>query len=95
MQNIINKLNYLNETKNMIKQAINNKGVLVTDNDTFRSYASKIESIKGASGGGGGQEQKPLYTAEIKSVVGIGKKLEIEENLKLITPVADINSVTE
>ena len=43
------KLNYLNETKKQIKQAIINKGVDVTNDDTFRSYATKIGEIK--SGG--------------------------------------------
>ena len=43
------KLNYLNETKKQIKQAIIDKGVDVTNDDTFRSYATKIGEIK--SGG--------------------------------------------
>lgn len=41
------KLNYLVETKNQIKTAIQNKGVSVTDDDTFRSYANKINQISG------------------------------------------------
>ena len=45
-----NKLNYLNETKEIIKQAIIDKGVDVSDTDTFRSFADKIEAIQ--SGGG-------------------------------------------
>lgn len=43
------KLNYLNVTKESIKDAIIAKGVEVSDNDTFRSYASKIADI--SSGG--------------------------------------------
>ncbi len=39
------KLNYLIETKNAIKTAIQNKGVSVTNEDTFRNYAEKISSI--------------------------------------------------
>ena len=47
------KLNKLKETKQAIKTAIVNKGVEVTDTDTFASYASKIDSIQtGGSGGG-------------------------------------------
>ena len=47
------KLNKLKETKQAIKAAIVNKGVEVTDTDTFASYASKIDSIQtGGSGGG-------------------------------------------
>lgn len=48
---IADKLTYLNGTKDAIKQAIIAKGVEVTDTDTFRSYANKIEAIQ--SGGGG------------------------------------------
>ena len=40
------KLNYLNETKEIIKQAIVDKGVDVTDTDTFRSFADKISAIE-------------------------------------------------
>ena len=48
------KLNKLITTKAAIKEAIQNKGVTVTDTDTFASYADKISSI--SSGGGGGYE---------------------------------------
>lgn len=47
MGSIADKLNYLNETKQEIKQAIINKGVDVSDTDTFRSFADKIEAIEG------------------------------------------------
>lgn len=46
MGSIADKLNYLNETKQTIKQAIIDKGVSVSDADTFRSYADKIGSIE-------------------------------------------------
>ena len=39
------KLNKLVETKAAIKTAITNKGVEISDTDTFFSYASKIDSI--------------------------------------------------
>ena len=42
---IADKLSYLQDTKTAIKEALLNKGVEVTDSDTFRSYADKIESI--------------------------------------------------
>lgn len=48
---IENKLTYLNGTKDAIKQAIIGKGVSVTEADTFRSYASKIEEIQGGGSG--------------------------------------------
>ena len=43
------KLEYLLETKNQIKQAIIDKGVNVADTDTFRSYATKIGEIQSGS----------------------------------------------
>lgn len=53
MGTITDKLNKLAETKSAIKTAIVNKGVAVSDTDTFASYANKIASI---SGGGSAHE---------------------------------------
>lgn len=47
---INDKLDYLLDTKQAIKQAIIDKGQEVADTDTFRSYAEKIEAIE--TGGG-------------------------------------------
>ena len=41
----IDGLNYLAETKELIRQAIINKGVTIANDDTFRSYAEKINNI--------------------------------------------------
>ena len=41
----IDKLNYLNETKSQIKTALNDLGAEITDNDTFRSYVTKINEL--------------------------------------------------
>ena len=43
---IADKLTYLSGTKDAIKQAIIGKGIEITDTDTFRSYADKIETIQ-------------------------------------------------
>ena len=43
---LVQKLNYLLDTKEAIKEAIINKKVEVSDTDTFRSYAEKIGTIK-------------------------------------------------
>lgn len=45
MGDINDKLDYLETTKSLIKQAIEDKGVAVSDSDTFRSYATKIANI--------------------------------------------------
>ena len=47
MGTITDKLNKLAETKSAIKTAIVNKGVSISDSDTFASYADKIASIEG------------------------------------------------
>ena len=44
------KLEYLNETKNIIKEAIIEKGQAVTDEDTFRDYAQRILDIETGTG---------------------------------------------
>lgn len=59
MGTITDKLNYLDETKTLIKNAIVSKGVSVSDSDTFRSYANKISSITTGEGGGSSDEWQP------------------------------------
>lgn len=49
MGTVVEKVQYIDGTKQAIKEALRKKGVKVADTDTFRSYAEKIESI----GGGG------------------------------------------
>ena len=56
MGTITDKLNKLAETKSAIKTAIVDKGVAVSDSDTFASYASKIASISG-----GGTPTEGIY----------------------------------
>lgn len=41
----IDKLNYLNTTKGLIKDALNDLGAGITNDDTFRSYVDKINEI--------------------------------------------------
>ena len=41
-QDLQDNLDYLNETKDLIKQALIDKEQPVSDTDTFRSYADKI-----------------------------------------------------
>ena len=57
MGTITDKLNKLAETKSAIKTAIVNKGVAVSDSDTFASYANKIASIEG----GGSTPTEGIY----------------------------------
>ena len=73
-------LEYLNETKGIIKQAIIDKGVEVSADTPFREYADKIGDIQGGSGDLDGvitaQEQ---YIEELEAIIdekasGGGKK---------------------
>lgn len=41
----IDKLNYLNETKEEIKDALNDLGCEIEEEDTFRSYVTKINEL--------------------------------------------------
>lgn len=45
MGTIFQKLNYLDGTKGLIRQAINDKGGTLTENNTFRSYADAIAGL--------------------------------------------------
>lgn len=54
---IKDKLDYLQDTKQAIKTAIQGKGQTVADTDTFRSYADKINAI---TTGGGGETDETL-----------------------------------
>lgn len=54
---ISDKLEHLLETKQAIKTAIQGKGQSVSDTDTFRSYADKINAI---TTGGGGETDETL-----------------------------------
>ena len=70
MGTIAEKLTYLNETKNAIKEAIVNKGVSVNDSDTFRSYADKISSIEAGGGTGGDAELEASFISSIDDSLG-------------------------
>jgi len=59
VQDLQDNLNYIEDTKNLIKQAIIAKGQTITDNDTFRSYKDKIAAIKT------GEMTKQEYNAAI------------------------------
>lgn len=60
-------MNYLAETKRLIRSAIMDKGQSVSENDTFRSYESKIRSIVTAAGSDG---SKLLYSSGNLSFYG-------------------------
>ena len=49
IEELEDKLDYLAETKELLRQKLNEKGVEVSVNDTFRSYAEKILELPSKS----------------------------------------------
>ena len=45
VQDLQDNLDYLAQTKTVIKNAIVNKGQIISDSDSFREYAQKITNI--------------------------------------------------
>ena len=45
MASINEKINYINETKSLIKDELNNLGSEIDDETTFREYVDKIEDL--------------------------------------------------
>lgn len=70
MATIAEQLTSLAETKTAIKDAIVEKGVEVSDTDTFRSYADKIGQIQA-----GGGEPATKFGASVDTWVG-----DVDEN---------------
>ena len=74
------KMNYLNDTKHAIKQAIIDKGIDVSVSDTFRSYAEKISRISS-----GGDTTWAYHTGQAVA----GDKVMLTKVNSLVTPSDD------
>lgn len=46
---ITDKLSYLQETKELLRDVINSKGGMLTESDPFRDYVDAVESIEGGA----------------------------------------------
>lgn len=79
------KLDYLDTTKGLIKQAMKNKGIDVTDEDTFRSYAEKINSLVL-------EKDQSDATATAEDIVA--GKIAYNDNNKVIGTLFGYNSLT-
>ena len=86
MGTINEKLNYLSQTKENIKQAIKEKGVEITDSDSFRSYAEKIGTIKG----GGDEILIDAPTAFVLPVASATLITSNEINIRIVNATAEI-----
>ena len=85
MGTINEKLNYLLQTKENIKQAIKGKGVEITDSDSFRSYAEKIGTIKA----GGDEILISTPTAFVLPVVSATLITSNETNIGIVNATAE------
>lgn len=71
---VIDKTDYLNETKDLLKDRLNNFGAGITDEDTFRSYVEAIDTI---------YEDYPKVTGEGTSItLNNTKEARMEIELK-------------
>ena len=87
------KIDYLNETKSLIRQSIINKGVNVTEQDTFRSYAEKIDQIQ--QGGGGEPEPTGDYRVRFFDYDGTYKDVWVNEGEDAVPPNFDHSVATD
>lgn len=78
MGTVVEKVQYIEGTKQAIKKAIKNKGVDVSDTDTFRSYAEKIKEI--GSGSGGSSVAEYVYKEEGNLTSFPRQPLKAEDN---------------
>ena len=86
MGTINEKLNYLSQTKENIKQAIKGKGVEITDSDSFRSYADKIGTIKA----GGDEILIDAPTALVLPAASATLITSNETNIRIVNAMAEI-----
>ena len=86
MGTINEKLNYLLQTKENIKQAIKGKGVEIADSDSFRSYAEKIGTIKA----GGDEILIDAPTALVLPVASATLITSNETNIRIVNAMAEI-----
>ena len=86
MGTINEKLNYLLQTKENIKQSIKEKGVEITDSDSFRSYAEKIGTIKA----GGDEILIDAPTALVLPVASATLITSNEANIRIVNATAEI-----
>lgn len=93
MGTINDKLTYLNGTKTAIKNAIVAKGVSVSANDTFRSYANKIGNIQGVEDLNTelSAQDTALSTQETK-IAQLEQALNNKVALDLISATSDANA---
>lgn len=81
---IIDKLNQLLQTKTLIKQALIDKGIEVSDTDSFASYVDKIEGITSGGVPKGFTELQYLEkTAQTNDYIDLGITANMNTSIEL------------
>lgn len=80
-----NKLDYLTNTKALIRQALSNKGAIVDDNKTFREYADVINNLEV-------QEDQSDANATPNDIVK--GKIAYVDNNKVVGTLAEYRTLT-
>ena len=83
---IAQKLEYLNGTKQAIKTAIQNRGVAVSDTDTFRDYSTKIGDI-------GETVEKTKFGITIDSFLGNVDENGVYNRPNTSRPIFDLSGI--
>ena len=79
------KLDYMSNTKMLIKQAMTNKGLDVTDDTTFRTYADLINNI---------EVQQDQSDANVLPNDIVADKIAYNDNNKVIGTLTEYTKVT-
>jgi hypothetical protein len=77
IMSIAQKLEYLNQTKTLIREALNNKGANIKNADTFRSWVNKINNLP--SGGGTNPPPTPTPDNYVRPEAPIGTSMNDNE----------------
>lgn len=83
------KLGYLSNTKELIRQAIIQKGVNVSENETFRTYPEKIQQIETGGGAEWGEIHVDILFNPFDEI-GEEREIDIEDLFSEIIEIEEV-----